>query len=312
MAGPFPNELLVEIFANLTKADCKTARLVSTTWSVLAASFVFDTVHVGSRDEGLKVFTTIAEHPFLSKKVINLSFDARLFEQGIGRNEYLQLLLQQTRLELQLHPEQRLLSDVDEDDCRFVRYAMKPLPFCAEEVLDEEERLCLMSVVDKGYKSYVKQATQQLAWLHDTSFWETFTGGLERLRGIRHIKFKNTWLTYQAMAHTYPLHLQPGFRTDESQPSQLSCLFRALQQSQIAARSLFLCLDASAQISSAQNQLEDDLSLVLEGIQEFSLGLSSYCETGGASAFLGLISFMRSLKRLRLHLTQFDNCHQRS
>lgn len=86
MAGPFPNELLVEIFANLTKADCKTGRLVSTTWSVLAASFVFDTVHVGSRDEGLKVFTTIAEHPFLSKKVIDLSFDTRLFEQGIGRN----------------------------------------------------------------------------------------------------------------------------------------------------------------------------------------------------------------------------------
>ena len=40
MAGPFPNELLVEIFTYLTKSECKTTRLVSTTWSVLGAEFV--------------------------------------------------------------------------------------------------------------------------------------------------------------------------------------------------------------------------------------------------------------------------------
>ena len=106
MACLFPNELLVEIFANLTKVDCKTARLVSISWSVLAAEFVFETVNVGPQGEGLQVSATIAEHPILSKKMMNLSFDPRLFERDIGRNEYLQLLLRQTRLELHLYPEQ--------------------------------------------------------------------------------------------------------------------------------------------------------------------------------------------------------------
>ena len=100
-----PNELLVKIFANLTKADCKTAQLVSISWSVLTAELVFKTANVRSRGEGLQVFTTIAEHLILSKKMINLSFDPRLFERDIGRNEYLQLLLRQTRLELYLYPE---------------------------------------------------------------------------------------------------------------------------------------------------------------------------------------------------------------
>ncbi|KAL9132050.1 MAG: hypothetical protein Q9217_000178 [Psora testacea] len=286
MVGPFPNKLLLEIFANLTKADGKTARLVSTIWSTLAAKFVFDTVHIGPQDEGLKVFTAIAEHPILNTEVIQLELRRSAFRAG--------------------HRQERLLSDVDKDDCRIVRWATKLLPLRAEE-LNEEERFCLLSVVEKGYESYLKQARQQIAWLHNAPFWEAFTRGLQRLRGIRHVEFKNSWVTYRAMADTYPLHLQPGFRTDESQPSQLSCLFRALQHLQIDVRSLSQCIDTSAQILSPQNQLEDDLSPLLEGIRDFSLGSSSYCETGSASAFLELISSMRSLKCLKLYLTRFDD-----
>ena len=162
MTDSFLNELLIKIFTNLTKTDCKTAQFISIIWSVLTASFIFDTVYVDSQNESLKVFITITEHSFLNKKMINLSFDAQLFEQNIDRYKYLQLLLQQTKLELQLYLKKWLLSDINEDDCRFIRYTMKSLSFCAEKMLNKKERLCLMSVVNKEYKSYVKQTTQQL------------------------------------------------------------------------------------------------------------------------------------------------------
>ena len=106
MAGSFSNELLVEIFTYLTKSECKTAQLVSTAWSVLAAEFIFNTIHIGSQDVGMRIFTTITEHSILSKNVIKLSFNSQLFELNISKNEYLQLLLQQIRLELQLYLEQ--------------------------------------------------------------------------------------------------------------------------------------------------------------------------------------------------------------
>lgn len=305
MAGPFPNELLVKIFAYLTKSECKTARLVSRTWSVLGAEFVFNTVHIGPWDVGMRIFTAIAQHSILSKKMVKISFDARLFEPDIGRNEYLQLLLRQTRLELQLYPEQQLLRDVHIDHCKFVRYAMDPLRFRAEELDNEDEKLCVLSVIDKGYKNYIEQAEQQIAWVHDTSFWGTINRGLWRLQRIRHVDFKNSWVTYRMMAGTYPLDLQPGLRTNESCPSPLFLLFRALQRSQVTVKYLSLCIDASTQISSPQNQLEDDLSPLLEGIKDLSLSLSQYRETDSAS--LGMISSMCSLKSLKLNLTHSDD-----
>lgn len=141
MACLYPNELLVEIFANLTKADCKTARLGSIGWSVLAAEFVFDTVQIGPGGEGLQMFTIIAEHPILSKRVINLSFESRLFERDIGRNKYLRLLLRQTRLELHLYPEQHTLSDVNGLTANFCNDS-PVATLCSNCVLPQIRRHC--------------------------------------------------------------------------------------------------------------------------------------------------------------------------
>ncbi len=332
MAGPFPNELLIEIFANLTRAECKIARLVSSSWSTLAAGFVFSSVRVDPWDGSLKTFTAIAEHPVLSEKVINLSFSARLVEQNINRNEYLQLLLRQIRLELQLYGEPLLVNDLDSDSGRVVRHATEPLPFHARGLVDEENRLCLLPVVGKGYDSYVKRAEQQKSWLHGTRFWETLARGLQRLRGIRCIEFEDSSIACRPAGHndssfcfmspfkmaspflstTYSMNLQPGSRTHDSYSSQLSNLFRALQQSQIAVRSLFLCIDASTQILNPRNQMENDLSPLLEDIQEFSLGLGLYRDEDGFPAFLRTVSSMRNLKRLELYPSRFYEFNEMS
>ena len=37
---------------------------------------------------------------------------------------------------------------------------MKLLSFCEEELDNKEEKLCMLSVVDKGYKKYVEQVRQ--------------------------------------------------------------------------------------------------------------------------------------------------------
>ena len=160
MASPLPTELLIEIFTHLAKADCKTARLVSLNWSALAARYIFKTIHIGPYDVGLKAFTAVAEHSILRQMVVELSFNARFFEQGISRNVYFQLLLQQIRLELRLYLEQRLTDGIDNNTRRIIRYATEPLPFRAKELVEEEERLCLLPAVRKGCNTYTKRVRQ--------------------------------------------------------------------------------------------------------------------------------------------------------
>ena len=182
---------------------------------------------------------------------------------------------------------------------------MNSQSFCAEELDNKNEKLCVLSVIDKGYKNYIKQVKQQIVWLHNMLFWETLIRGLWWLRRIWHVDFKNSWVTYQTIVSIYPLNLQPGLRTNELCPSLLFLLFRALQQSQVTVKHLSLCIDASTQISSPQNQFEDDLLPLLEGIEDLSLSLSQYRETDSTS--LGMISSMCSLKSLKLNLTHSDD-----
>ena len=107
------------------------------------------------------------------------------------------------------------------------------------------------------------------------------------------------------IAGTYSLNLQLGFRINESHSSSLSLLFHTLQWSQIAVKSLYLCIDTSMQTLSHQNQFKNNLSSLLEGIEKLSLCLSYYCETD--SDLLKLVSFMRSLKCLKIYLTHYND-----
>src|SRR6186713_1615448 len=99
-----PDELVIHIFTFLSRKDCKTSRLVSKAWSVLAADHTFETVYIRPNSQSLKSLNAIAHHSFLHSRVRKLYFDLRPFELNLTKLEYLRLLIQQMRLGLELLP----------------------------------------------------------------------------------------------------------------------------------------------------------------------------------------------------------------
>src|SRR6186713_2953052 len=90
-----PDELVIHTFTFLSKKECKTSRLVSKAWSVLAADHTFDTVYIRPNSQSLKSLNAIAQHPFLHSRVRKLYFDVRTFETNLTKLAYLRLLIRQ-------------------------------------------------------------------------------------------------------------------------------------------------------------------------------------------------------------------------
>ena len=92
-----PNEIILQILRSLEKCDLKSARPVSSTWTALAAEFLFDQAYVSVHPKNLEVFNSIAQHPLLSQCIKTLIYDAVNFVEPCTKDDYFRRLMGQTR-----------------------------------------------------------------------------------------------------------------------------------------------------------------------------------------------------------------------
>ena len=63
--APLPNELIIQVLGYLEKHELKIARLVCKTWSHFASEPLFDKLYISPREEDIRVFKLVTQHPQL-------------------------------------------------------------------------------------------------------------------------------------------------------------------------------------------------------------------------------------------------------
>lgn len=309
-----PNELLIQIFMFLTRADCKRTRLVAKKWSLIAADLVFDCVYIRPHDENLNAFTAIADHPILHSRVIAIHFDARPFELGLTKDAYLQLLLRQLKLEIRDSPgfplNIKFSNGLDEDCQQLLEHASKPLLLGQFELARKEKDLCHLPIVTKGYANYRKIADEQTRRLESATFWPKITQGLTKMQRIKHITFDVSWIHSRSVSNDISnphlpasFILQPGYTVPGLQWIQLSHLLCASQNSQILPRKLSLELDVPEQTSNFICFSAERYPNVLGTIECLSLSLGPRFTPSCVRPILKLSKLMPSLRALSVNVT---------
>ena len=312
-----PNELVLQVFSQLGKAECKAVRLVCRDWSALAAGLVHDRIHVSPQDENLQRFTAIAEHPVFSRTVNKLRFDARLYEHDLSEQDYLQCLLRQIRLQLCTTCSHQLLQRTSDDGRKIIQHATEPLPLYTKKLVDKERHLAHTPMIQKGYATYIKRASEQRRWLQSPLFWPALAEKLRRMVNIRDVEFDDSEAPYQPdvwdgfnnTPDTYLLHLQPGSLCRNVYSLQLTDFFHALQRSHLAIDSFSLCVGTFIRSLHPRHQAQPKPLAAFDNIREFSLYYGPQFKPGAMPAFRELVGSMRNLKHLKLYLACSDGCN---
>lgn len=87
MASP-PNELILRVLGCLKKHELKTARFVCKTWCQYASESLFKKLYISPREEDIKVFESVTQHPQLCRCVKELEYDATRFSSSLSRFKY--------------------------------------------------------------------------------------------------------------------------------------------------------------------------------------------------------------------------------
>ena len=194
------NEIILQILKSLGKSDLKSARLVSKTWSVSAAEFLFHRAYVSVHPENLEVFNAITQHPLLSKCVKTLKYDMVEFIDLDTEEDYFQLLWSQTKAHLPndvpKRSERNVISD-PEIDTWVNLVASAPIEFNVNrpcELYRFIRRVCKnYRFIDCGYQKYRRAAALQRAFLNNGDFFEELIRGLQKLSSLIHVKMDDHW-----------------------------------------------------------------------------------------------------------------------
>ena len=90
---PLPNELIIKVLSHLEKHELKIARLVCKTWSHFASEPLFNKLYISPREEDIKVFKLVTQHPQLRRCVTTLEYDATRFSPDVTISTYIRKLL---------------------------------------------------------------------------------------------------------------------------------------------------------------------------------------------------------------------------
>ena len=83
-----PDEIGLQVFKQLGRPDLKNARLVCKIWALFAAESLFDKLYISPREEDIKVFESITQHPQIRRFVKNLEYDATYFSKDLDGFQY--------------------------------------------------------------------------------------------------------------------------------------------------------------------------------------------------------------------------------
>ena len=310
MISSIPNELFLQIFGYLPRTDCKVARLVSRRWSALAAESVFSTIYIGPWDKGLRKFNAIASHPILSKLVVELVFDAREYEQNLTQNDYLQLLLCQLRIQLQVNAVIETPSDISQQ--MLLEHAKEPLPLRNPDSAKLESSFLGLSFVQEGYKRYSERAREQKRWLQDGELTKTLQPAVRQMSRIKSVKFDSFGVehclpkdrklsvnktTGQGTATTC---LAPGLNGSKFFATQLLALIHSLTESELSIERFHLLLDNSIQDQNKETNVEQSISSVLESAELLSIEIGPHFTRKDVAALWKHIKPLKKLEHLEL------------
>lgn len=190
-----PNEIILQILRSLEKCDLKSARLVSSTWTALAAEFLFDQAYVSVHPKNLEVFNSIAQHPLLSQCIKTLIYDAVNFEEDCTKDDYFERLMGQTR---RCFPTSSVPSfgapTLDDEINTWVNLVTTDTQRRPNHHYRSVWLKCMdYGFIDYGYQKYQRCAALQRAGFGNGTFLESLVGGLQRLRNISCVIVADGW-----------------------------------------------------------------------------------------------------------------------
>ena len=185
-----PTEVILLILESLEKRDLKSARLVSKTWTSLAAELLFDQVYVSVHPENLEVFKAITRHPLLSQCIKTLRYDAVEFAEDCTKKRYLRSLRLQTRYLFVEHNREELRAST------FGRDIKTWVEFVTTDDPDDDayrKPFEDYDFVNDGYQKYQKCAALQRALFNNGTFLESLVEGLQTLKNLSCVMIDGQW-----------------------------------------------------------------------------------------------------------------------
>ena len=194
-----PNEIILLILRSLEKHDLKSARLVSKTWTFLAAEFLIDQVYGSVHPENLEVFNAIARHPLLSQCIKTLRYDAVEFVEAYKKEQYFWVLWKQVR---RYFRDSGLRQFDESASCPDVNSFVKLATCCDDILFAQNVRRYYKTVwetceghdfITYGYQKYQKCAALQCAQFNNGSYLDSLVGGLQTLKNLSCIMLDGQW-----------------------------------------------------------------------------------------------------------------------
>lgn len=189
-----PNEIILQILKLLKKSDLKSARLVSKTWTVFAAEFLFDQIYVSVHPDNLEVFKAITQHALLSKCVKTLRYDAVDFIERYTKDDYAWDLWRQTRRNLRtdLRPKSMEAPSSDPEINTWMNLVLADY-VAAFSNADIWKPYKDYKFIDSGYQKYQRYAALQHAQFKDGNFVEILVAGLRKLKNLSCVIVDDRW-----------------------------------------------------------------------------------------------------------------------
>ena len=110
-----PNELVLKVLGYLEKPDLKTVRHVCKTWNHYASEPLFKRLYISPREEDIKVFEAVTQHPQLRKCVRELEYDTTSFSSRVSAYRFYILLRAQIYVYRDQLPKLRALHGAHSD-----------------------------------------------------------------------------------------------------------------------------------------------------------------------------------------------------
>lgn len=205
-ATPLPNELTVQIFSHLGKHELKIARLVCKTWSHFAAKPLFDKLYISPREEDIKVFKLVTQHPQLRSYVRTLEYDATRFSPDVTISTYIRKLIDSTYFDwpsgLTRMRELRKRENLDPQIDEYLACWGEP----GGSYVFWESKLMDVAFVTEGCRNWQERAAYQQRCINSGDFLRILVYGLRnlnRLESVQVCQEWDIWPDYLLKAHHY-------------------------------------------------------------------------------------------------------------
>lgn len=194
---PLPNELIIQVLSHLAKHELKTTRLVSKTWSYLASEPLFDKLYISPREEDIRVFKLVTQHPQLRRCVTTLEYDATRFAPDISISTYVRRLLDCTPLDysgdmMTMH-KIRKRENLDPQIDEYLNVCMTCQDRMHVSLAFEEEKFKDFDFVIDGWRSWQECATYQEKYVNSGDFLRIMVCGLRSLNRLNSVLVCQEW-----------------------------------------------------------------------------------------------------------------------